>query len=193
MGLRLITAPATEPITLAEAKLHLRIEDGVTADDDLVTALIVAAREQAEHETRRALIQQTWELTLDAFPACAISLPWPRLIDITSVTYVDEAGDSQVLDPSLYTVDGESEPGWLLPAFDTDWPDTEDSANAVRIRYRAGYGDTAASVPEAIKAWMKLHIAAMYRYREAVVATQSNELAGRFTDRLLDPFRIHAV
>lgn len=193
MGYRLITGPEVEPITLAEAKLHLRIEEAETSEDGLITSLIVAAREGAEHETRRALIRQTWELAIDAFPPCAIQLPKPRLIDIVSVTYVDAAGDSQVLAPGAYTTDVENEPGFLLPAVDTDWPDTYDTANAVRIRFRCGFGAAASDVPDAIKAWMKLRIGALYRHREAVVGTVSNELAGRFTDRLLDPFVVHTA
>jgi uncharacterized phiE125 gp8 family phage protein len=190
MGHRLITGPAVEPITLAEAKLHLRIEDAVTADDDLITSLIVAARQAAEHECRRALITQTWELSIDAFPACEIELPQARLIDITSVTYIDAAGDSQVLDAAAYTTDTDQEPGWLLREVDTDWPDTLDTANAVRVRYRAGYGATAASVPDAIKAWMRLRIGALYRHREELSGVASYKLAERFSDSLLDPFRI---
>lgn len=190
MGHRLITAPAAEPITLAEAKLHLRIEDSVTDEDDLIESLIVAAREAAEHETGRALITQTWELVIDAFPACAIELPKSRLLGITSVIYVDAAGDSQTLDSSAYTADTDQEPGWVLPAVDTEWPETLDTANAVRIRYTAGYGAAAAAVPDAIKAWMKLRLGALYRHREELSGIASHELAGRFTDRLLDPFRI---
>ena len=62
----LVTAPAAEPLTLAEAKLHLRVDD--TADDALIGALITAARQHAEHDTRRALVTQTWKLALDASP-----------------------------------------------------------------------------------------------------------------------------
>ena len=90
MSLTLIAAPILEPMTLAEAKLHLRV-DG-TDEDDLITALIVAARRRAEHLLTRALITQTWELTLDEFPAADIQLPKPGVLSIVSVKYLDSAG-----------------------------------------------------------------------------------------------------
>jgi uncharacterized phiE125 gp8 family phage protein len=65
----LVTPPASEPVSLAEAKLHLRVETGMTDDDTLISALIVAARQVVETITRRALITQVWKLVLDQFPA----------------------------------------------------------------------------------------------------------------------------
>lgn len=70
----LVSGPASEPVTLAEAKLHLRVETGMTDDDTLISALIVAARQVAETITRRALITQTWRLVLDQFPAPGINV-----------------------------------------------------------------------------------------------------------------------
>lgn len=62
---KLIAAPGAEPVTLAEAKLHARVE--TAADDTLISAMISAAREEAEHILGRALITQTWEMVLPAF------------------------------------------------------------------------------------------------------------------------------
>ena len=71
-GLTLVTAPASEPVSLTEAKAHLRLD---SADDDsLITALIRSARETAEAHMRRALVSQTWRLSLDRFPAAP--QPW---------------------------------------------------------------------------------------------------------------------
>lgn len=187
--LKLITAPATEPVSLEEAKLHLRVEH--TADDDLITALIRAAREQAEHELGRALITQTWERVLDAFPAAELELGKPPVQSITSITYTDENEDSQTLSSSLYSLDSDTEPGWVLPAIDTDWPDTLDTTNAVRVRFVCGYG-AADDVPEAIKAWIKIRLATMYKMREQFVAGVSvSEVGTNFIDRLLDPYRFY--
>ena len=62
--------------------------------------------------------------------------------------------------------DAVAAPGWVLPAAGTDWPAAGDYANAVRVRFVAGFGD-ASSVPAAVKAWMLLHIAEWYAQREA--------------------------
>lgn len=185
MSLKLITAPASEPITLAEAKLHLRV-DG-TDEDALITALIVAARQSAEHITGRSLMPQTWELALDEFDS-AIYLPKPPLVSVTSVKYLDEDGVLQTLDPSAYLLDDYSEPAKLMPAYDTCWPSTRCQANAVTIRYQAGYAD-AESVPQEIKSWMLLKIGMLYANRESVAVGVSVAEVPQ-VDRLLDSCRV---
>lgn len=186
MSLRLITPPTLEPVTLPEAKLHLRVNGA--AEDALITALITAARQHAEHITERAFMTQTWELALDAFPSAEIRLPKPALLSIVSVKYDDAAGAEQTLAPSAYTTDIHAQPGWLLPAANVSWPTTADAANAVRIRYTAGYGATAADVPSGIKSWMLLRIGALYRNREELA--DGRLAVPTFVDRLLDPYRI---
>lgn len=188
MTLKLIAAPGEEPVTLAEAKVHLRCGDD---EDALIGVLIQAAREQAEHLLGRALITQTWERVIDAFPACEIELGMPPVASLASIIYVDEAGASQTLDSASYTLDADTLPGWALPSSDAVvWPSTLDTANAVRVRFTCGYG-AAAAVPAAIKSWMLLRIGTLYKVREEVVAGRSlAELPGGYVDRLLDPYRV---
>lgn len=188
MSAKLITAPASEPITLAEAKAHLRVTD--TDEDDLISAYIVSAREVCEQQLGRALVTQTWEKVLDAFPANEIVLPWPPLLAITSVKYIDTAGTEQTLGAATYALDTYSEPGWLLLADGEEWPETRDVANAVKIRYTAGYG-AAAAVPQSIKAWIKLYVGALYENREASSEKPVN--AHNFVPGLLDRYRIIEV
>lgn len=181
MPIKLITAPTAEPITLDEAKLHCRVDH---ADEDaLISSLIATAREAVEHITGRALMPQTLELALDDFDD-VIQLPRPPFASVTSVKYLDGNGVLQTLDTASYVVDSHSEPARLMPAYGTSWPSVRDQANAVLIRYQAGYAD-AASVPSQIKSWMLLHIANLYANRESVVAGISvAPLPG--ADRLLD-------
>ncbi len=96
----LVTAPTAEPVSLAEAKLHLRVDDN--ADDVLIGALITAARQHAEHDTRRALVTQTWKLVLDAFPESVITLDRAPVSAVVSVVYTDPDGVSQTLAPGGY-------------------------------------------------------------------------------------------
>ena len=188
MALIRIAAPASEPLTLAEAKLHCRV-DG-TDEDALITALIVAAREQAEHETGRALITQTWELVHDSFPDAFVLRKSP-IQSVTSLKYLDAAtGAEQTLDPADYLLDKDNEPGYLVPAYGKAWPATWPVPNAVRCLYVCGYVD-AAAVPQAIKQWMLLAIGTMYENRATSGAAQVYAVPDRFWSGLLDPYRLY--
>lgn len=183
-----LDSTSTQPVTLAEAKAHLRVDH--TADDTLITALIVAATQEAEQYTGRSLALNTWTLMLDAFPTSEIRLLWPTVTAVTAVSYVDTAGATQTLDAADYVLDDHSEPAWLLPAVDTEWPNTYDSANAVSITYTAGLGT---SCPEAVKAWIKLRIGTLYEFREAAISgTIVSELPRDFALGLLDRYKVYA-
>lgn len=175
MHLRVDAILSGEPITPAEAKLHLRV-DG-TAEDALITALISAARQRCEGELKRALIPQRRILLTDAFP-CEIDLG-PNVTGITSITYRDANGATQPLASSAYRL---AEERTLVPV--TAWP----VGDTVRVTFTCGaYTDT--TVPAALKSWMLLQIGAMYAQREAVAGGQLYEPPGRFVDGLLDPYR----
>ena len=159
MTTRLITEPTSEPVTLAEAKLHLRVD---TIDDDArITELITSARQQAELILKRSLLPQTWEKTLDAFPSSDIELLYPSVIAIESIKYQDLNNNQITLSAANYYLDKDSEPAWAILAYGYTWPATLGVANAVRVRYSAGYANTAA-VPASIKQWIKLAVEKLY-------------------------------
>lgn len=168
MGLVQVTAPASEPITLAEAKLHLR-EDG-TAQNDLITAHIIAARQLAENDTGRSFVSQQWRLTMDDFPrdGSPIRLERPPLVSVQSITYVDSTGVTQTLAASEYVVDVSTLYGEVVLAYGAAWPNVRAGRGAVTVNYTAGYG-AAAAVPEAIKAAIKLMVADLYENRESAI------------------------
>lgn len=120
MSLKLITPPAVLAISLADMKVDLR-ETG-TDKDAQITRLIRGATERAEHQTGRALLEQEWELIIDAFPAGEIELANPPVMSITSVKYMDVAGAEQTLLSTQYTLDADLLPGYLFPAYGTSWP-----------------------------------------------------------------------
>lgn len=189
MALKLIT-PATElAVSLAEAKAHLKVD--IADDDTLITAFIIAATELAEQATGRAIMPQTWELTLDAFPD-AFELTRVPAVSITSLKYFDTSGTQQTLGSALYTLDNTDDFGsaFVVPVYSGVWPDTRAQINAVALRYVAGYA-AAANVPDSIKAWIKLQVGAMYENREAEGAVQTYALG--FADRLLDRYKVHAL
>ena len=187
--LKLISGPASEPVTLSELKAQCRVEH--SAEDDLLTAYGIAARQQCESILERALITQTWARMLDCFPWSEIELGKPPVQAITSITYVDTSGATQTLSSSAYVLDptGE-EPGFVLPVFGYVWPPTLDTAGAVTITFTCGYG-AAAAVPDAIKTWIRMRVATLYRFRESIGAGMSmQEVPSRHLDGLLDPYRV---
>jgi len=143
VGLKLVAPPAIEPVTLAEAKAHLRLDTNV--DDAYVSTLIVAARERVELFLRRALITQTFEYTLDRFPANPfIDLPRPPLRWVEWIKHIDTAGNQQTLAPETYVVDASShEMGRVALARNQFWPSTGWSISSVVICFVAGYGEKA--------------------------------------------------
>lgn len=149
MGLTLVTAPSVLPITRALVKQHLRVDH--TAEDDLIDLYIKGATAFCDgfHGfLGRALVTQTWLLTLDEFPDTEIKIPLPPLQSVTSVKYDDAAGVEQTVDPMDYFVDSASEPGWVVPNTNTLWPTTIDAVNSVRIQFVAGYPPTTDSPPD---------------------------------------------
>jgi len=163
-----ITPPSVEPMTKAEVKLHLRVDH--TTDDTLIDSLIIAARQRVENVTWRALVTQTLELTLDAWPeGNKIDLPRPPLQSVTSVTYTDSAGAAVVWGSANYQVITQGTPGRIVPAYGVSWPSvTLRAANGIAVRYVAGYG-LAAAVPDLLKAAIKLLVGHWYENREATV------------------------
>lgn len=149
MALTLIT-PATGPVVqTADAKAWCRVEGA--GSDNLIAMLVESATRQVEELAGIALGEQTWELTLDAF-SDAIELTRGPVIEIATdgFTYVDEAGDSQVVDPALYTLDIASDPQWIVRNSDASWPATMDAINVVKVRFVTGYAELPAPLEEAI-------------------------------------------
>ena len=163
---KVITAVATEPVTLVEARLHLRLDliGSTHPDDDLVTALITAAREYAESYTNRALAPQTLEMVLDCFPAGNIDLDLSPVSSVTSIKYTDVDGVEQTVSTSDYSLSAYGLANTVSLAYDTVWPVTRAVRDAVRIRYVTGH----TTVPKAVKAAILILIAHLYENRDLV-------------------------
>lgn len=195
-SLKRIAAPAEYPVTLAEAKAHLRVDH--SDDDVLIQTLIKAATGHVEGPNGflgRALIDQTWELALDAFPTKEIQIPLPPLIEVLSVKYDDVSGNEQTVDAANYSADSYSEPAWIIPDIG-GWPSSLDAVNSVRIRFRAGYLDTGVSpavetVPTEIKIAILLLVGSLYEHRETMIVGQTIEQIPWSAEQLMLPHRVH--
>lgn len=204
MPLQLVTPPVEEPVSLAEARLHLRVD--FPDDDALIVSLIAAARMAAETLTGRQLVTARWKLVLDSFPGPsligvpagrsfslpghAILLPKCPVQSVVSLQYLDMASTTQTMPSSDYTVDAACEPARITPVFGKIWPIPLPQIGAVGVTFDAGYG-TAASVPPGIKSWIKLRVGSLYAHREEVaVMTRGKIEPLPFLDGLLDPYRV---
>lgn len=184
-------APAEEPVTLAQQKLHMRVD--ASDEDAIVSSDIIAARAWCEVHTGRAFVTRTLVMRLDAFPAGGeIELPWPPTQAVSQVRYVDTDGVLQVLDASLWTVDAAHAPARLVPAYGKDWPDTRAQPAAVEVTYTAGYG-SADDVPEGIRAAVKLMAAHLFEQREPEVVGSMVSPTSVTVERLLGPYRVRGA
>ena len=175
--------PVQEPVTLEEAKAHLRID--YNAEDALITSYIAVAREHCEVVTGLALAPATWEARLGSFPEGAIELPHPPLLEVESVRYTAPGGTEVTLEPEAYRVDTAIEPGVITPV--GNWPRGTD----VRIRYRAGYED--GKIPHAARQAILLLVGQWHAHREAVVTGTTATEVPLAVDRLLWGIRLYEV
>lgn len=185
--IKVITPPAAEPITLEEAKLHLRVVE--TDEDPLIERLIAAARGMLEQRTNRRLMLQTIEFAVPCFGA-GIFLPAAPFASVDSVGYTDPDGAAQTWPESSYFVYDYVEPAAITVAWGSTWPQTR-AGSLVVVRAQVGYA-TAADVPAELKMWMLLAITALYDNRAAVVAGVSvTELPPDFMSLLWHPYMVY--
>lgn len=181
-------APTVEPITTAQLKEALVLD----SDDSysLLDLYITSAREQFEAVTGRALITQEWRMTIDRWPsggrepwwdgvqqgaiselyapgrATWVILPRYRLQSVDAITVFDDDGTSSTVTiADTFIVDTQQEPGRLVLKNGATWPVALQRANAIQIDYTAGYGDTAATVPAAIRVALLQFAAFLYGHR----------------------------
>jgi len=177
MPLRLLTAPTKYPLSLADAKQHLRIEASNHDDDALVQTYIdavVASFDAADGKINFPLLSQSWALDLDwSFAAGfddpdvdeSILLPLPPVTAVTAVKYRDSDGTLTTLSSSAYDV--LLPEGRIAPVYGTSWPATRYQRRAVTIEYTCGHSVPDA-VPMNVRAAILLWVGHLYANREAV-------------------------
>lgn len=163
-----LTQPSVEPVSVSEARHHLRVDDDT--DNTYIASLISVARELAEAELDRTLLTTQWQMKLDGFPAGDIELPRPPMSVIQTsvvVSYTPSDGTVSTLPSTQYRVDTASTPGVIRPLYSGTWPAFIIDANSVTITWWAGYGNDGASVPAVVKNAMLITLTELYENRSA--------------------------
>lgn len=200
-ALEVVSSPVYEPISLAEAREWVRLEADDTANTAVLRALIKAMREDAENLTHRAFVQRQYRLNLGCWPSdprwgYRIELPFPPLASVDSFKYIDSDGVLQTLASDQYEVHDETEPAFIIPAWQVTWPTIRLRPDALQITFTAGYptgspADEAGAqqnLPESVRLWMRTKLATLFTQREQLITgTIVSKVPRDFTDALLDP------
>ena len=181
----LLTGPAAEPLTLAEAKAWLRLD--TTDEDDLVTALIVSARLMVEAATRRALITQTWRLVYDAWPALPLRLRPAPVQSVAAIRTYDITNISSPVAPAGYWIDASPNAARLI--FITPPPPPGRVLAGIEIDVTAGYGAAASAVPEPLRQAARMLVAHWFEARGDTGAAPALEHLPAPVAALIAPFR----
>lgn len=169
------TPPTVEPVTVAEAKNHLRVD--TTEDDGYISTLITAAREWCEQYLDRTLVHTQWAMRLHRFPTDSqypIELPRPPVVasgtaTAVSITYTAESGGTATLSTAQYRVQRLETPGRVTTIYGGTWPAAMEDNDAVIVRWWAGYGDSGSSVPAGIRHAMLMLVGHWYEQRSSVL------------------------
>lgn len=179
-------APAAAPVTLAEAKAHLRVTD--SGENDLIAALIEAAVSHLDgwHGILgRCIVEQTWRQDMVEFPSDMIRLPFPDVQSVT-VQYTDTSGTNRTFAGANYHLINTPGASAIMLASTASWPSVADAPDAVRITMVCGF----ATVPQALKMAILLHIGALFENRASESAVALMPFA---YDALIRPYRVVGV
>lgn len=177
----LIGAPATEPVSLAEMKSWLR-EDG-SDEDQLIQALIVAARMTLEAYTRRFFVTQSWRLVFDAWPRGTLSIPFAPFQTISVIRVINADGVARILAPISYRAPPASDGGRLV--FTSAPPAPDRSADGIEIDFVVGYGAGASETPEPLRRAIMM-LAAHWREKRG---DDADDALPKSVMQLASPFR----
>lgn len=174
-----------EPVTLVEVKAHLRLSHA--SEDDLLNGLIKAAREDLERTTGLALIDQTWRLALDRWPAggCVFLMRHP-VREVLSVTAFGTEGEASLINPADYQADTLSRPARLH--FD-DRPEPLRAMNGIEIDFSAGFGEAGTDVPDLLKRAILVLVAHWYEFRSSYGAADQPVSYPAGYDRMIAGYR----
>jgi uncharacterized phiE125 gp8 family phage protein len=191
MALIMTSGPALEPVTVSEAKAHLRVDGG--ADDVVINSLILTSRLHIEAALGLALITQSWTLLLDAWPGSQnVALPMRPVQAIAAVRVLAADGTPTALAASDYILEGKGLPPRLVRT-GSAWPQPGRAAAGIEIAFTAGFGALAADVPAPIRHALLMLIAHWYEHRDPIEIGTVETNIPQAVSELLTPYRVPRI
>lgn len=189
MTLALISGPTTEPVTLAEAKDHCRLES--SADDAIVASLITTSRLHVEAALGLALLSQRWKLTRHAWPALGtLRMPLRPVLAVDSITVADQDGTRVELDRASWFFENDPRGvSSLRPVAPGRWPEPGIRYGGIAIDFEAGYGRESADVPGPIRHAILMLVAHWYENREPSAVHTAAATIPSSISALLAPYK----
>jgi len=188
MPLTMLSGPALEPVSLAEAKALLRVDGN--AEDPLIQSLIITSRLHIEAALGLALLTQRWRLTLDAWPAGdALDLPLRPVQSIEAVRVSAGDGSLSLVPATDFGLD----PAGAAPRLvrvGTAWPAPQRRRSGIEIDLVAGYGAGVAQVPQPIRHALLLLVAHWYEHRDPIEIGAEKTRVPEAVSALLEPYRV---
>jgi len=187
----MMSAPAIEPVTVSEAKEHLRV-DG-TVEDVLISSLIVTSRLHIEAALGLALITQSWKLVLDAWPTEGVlRMPLRPVKTVSAVRVFAADGTSEVVDPVRYFVDTVGEPPRVIGNAG-GIPVPGRPLNGIEVDFDAGYGSAVSDVPSPIRHAVLLLVAHWFEHRDPIEIGSSSVTIPASVSHLMEPYRLARI
>lgn len=191
------TKPTLPALTLDQAKMHARVDEDLTDEDDWFQEKIEAATEELEQILQRSIMPQVRVQMLSAFPADGrIRLDYPKVRSLVSVKYLDAVtANEQTLDADTYTLINfdDKSAAFLVRKPGKQWPTALSIDNGVSVEYNAGYVD-ANAVPMGIKQWIGMLVATWYHKREMIITTDrgtTHEVPLDFGKNVISRFMVY--
>ena len=192
MAIVLTSPPAQEPVSLADAKLHLRVD--ISDDDTLISTLITGARSELERGLGRALITQSYTYLFDAWPdGFAVKLPIAPVQSVDQVRVYARDGSFTILSPGIYLLDGLGSPPRLIRRGSLAWPVPLQPANGIAVDFTCGHGANSTDVPAALRIAVLLLTAHWYEHRQLGEQGVPNIGLPDMVQDLISPYRVRRL
>jgi hypothetical protein len=200
LRLTIVVKPTAFPVTMDEARAHMRIDSDDAAEDAIISANINAATAYAEKWLGLALITRTFDLFLDQWPTRRtekwwdgtrtgsisemfqtereLMVPFPPLQSVTHIKTYDDSDTESTFAASKYFVDTATKPGRIVLRDAAETPAPTRVANGLEIRCVAGYGDDYADVPENIRQGILRMAAHLFEARGECPLEEAADVSG---------------